>query len=132
MRIWLHIIRKWLAIGLCLSAPFFVQAKETRLQVSDTDVRNILDRLDSELKHANDYIAGRHVRIDSLRALLADDSQPSTLGEIAAQYTSFNNDSALVYYTKAYNAAKTEGIDSLATIYRLRRASLLPLGGFML
>lgn len=132
MRIWLHIIRKWLAIGLCLSALFFVQAKETRLQVSDTDVRNILDRLDSELKHANDYIAGRHVRIDSLRALLADDSQPSTLGEIAAQYTSFNNDSALVYYTKAYNAAKTEGIDSLATIYRLRRASLLPLGGFML
>lgn len=99
--------------------------------VSYSDVDAILLRLDKELKQSDSYKQIRQRRIDSIAALVNSPSDYGLLGELAAEYTSFNNDSALVNYSRAYDAAKEHGNDSLATLLRIRRAALLPLGGFM-
>lgn len=96
-----------------------------------SDVEKMLTRLDQELTHAEKYKQRRQHRIDSLAHLATAHRDYTTMGELARKYTSFNNDSALVAYSRAYTAALAANQDSLATLYRIRRAALLPLGGFM-
>lgn len=99
--------------------------------MSYSNVEKILTRLDHELAHADTYKQRRQQRIDSLAQLVRARGDYVTMGELAREYTSFNNDSALIVYSRAYTAAIASKQDSLATLYRIRRAALLPLGGFM-
>lgn len=96
------------------------------------DVDATLRRLDAELSRRTDYIASRQSSIDSLRHLLhgnpRDLSTIRTLGEL---YTSFNNDSALAVYRRGIAIADELGNDSIARRFRISRATLLPLAGFM-
>lgn len=118
-----------LLIGLCCMVATHVASA---MPMSDSDVQHILRRLDNELAIRDIYISHRQQLIDSLQAIhLAKPADLHTSSELAELYTSFNNDSALVVYTRAYETALASGQDSIATDFRLKRATLLPLGGFM-
>lgn len=94
--------------------------------------KRILQLLDDEIDNRQNYIDIRQHTIDSLRKVIARHSDDTrTLGTLASVYTSFNNDSALAVYDRAYNIAKTNGLDSTAMRFRINRASLLPLAGFI-
>lgn len=118
------------SVIVMLSASFVLSASN-RGNISYSDVDAILSRLDKELMQSDAYKNIRQHRIDSIAALLQSPSDFRHLGELAAEYTSFNNDSALVNYSRAYTSAMECGNDSVATLFRIRRAALLPLGGFM-
>ncbi len=126
-------IQRIKVILICLCAVIApVSAQDATGDVSYDDVRLMLDRLDDELNRADTYINLRHNRIDSLKSLMSKNPESSEiLGEIALEYTSFHNDSALINYTRAYESARKSGMDSLAAMHRVRRAALLPLGGFI-
>ncbi|MDY4810710.1 MAG: DUF6377 domain-containing protein [Muribaculaceae bacterium] len=117
--------------------------------ISDAEVESALDRLDRELTQRDEYVKLRTHRLDSLKAELARPAaragglRPLELTmEIAKGYNAFNNDSALLYYTRGYDAARalaeapTAAVsraqaDSLATEFRLRRACYLSMGGMV-
>lgn len=99
---------------------------------SHSSIDATLLRLDSELSRRNDYITHRQGSIDSLRHLLHRNSRNlSLLGQLAELYTSFNNDSALSVYERGVKIAHEQGLDSIALRFRISRATLLPLAGFM-
>ena len=50
---------------------------------------------------------------------------------MARDYSSFNNDSALYYYTQGLEKALSMGLDSLETEFRMRRAIYLSVGGYI-
>lgn len=122
-----HIALAVFMIVLCAPCIWSTHKKST----SYDNVEKILTRLDSELSNAEVYKQQRQHRIDSISRLITSPNHYMLMGELAREYTSFNNDSALVTYRRAYDAAIKAGEDSIATLYRIRRASLLPLGGFM-
>ena len=117
-------------VCLALSAPGF-RAMSQDKGISHSDVESILSRVDRELTHADSYKQRRQNSIDSMLSLVKVRPSYSLLSNLAQEYTSFNNDSALVFYQRAIDSATASGQDSLATLYRIRRISLLPLGGFM-
>lgn len=115
---------------------------------TDQEVERSLVILDNELRHRGDYLEKRVGRLDSLKrdrmALATKDTLRwlETTMEIAKGYNSFNNDSALVYYTKGYDAAldisrRRPGsrigqlADSLQAEFRIRRATYMSLSGFI-
>lgn len=96
----------------------------------DAELRHVLNELDRELELSTTYIDRHQAHIDSLRLR---EQSVATLDELARNYTSFNNDSALTAYDRAIELARSEGCaDSTVTRLRLSRAALMPLGGFML
>ncbi len=104
------------------------------ISTSDSQVAAILDSLDYEIANRDIYIGRRQQSIDSLRNLLStlpQDRQPDVIMQIAEKYRSFDNDSALIYLTKGYDLTLASGRDSLANIFRMQRAMLLPLAGFI-
>lgn len=106
------------------------------MPVTDKQVKDVLHRLDKELTKRDIYINARQARIDSLRALYTADANGDNawLGStmrLADEYTAFNTDSALYYYTKGYKRAKELNSDSLALVFRLQRVTYMPLVGFM-
>lgn len=106
------------------------------VSVSGHDIKKELKRLDRELKLRDTYIAGRQSLIDSLRHEVSRDSTHNAawLGKVmnlADSYNSFNMDSALYYYTAGYNRSTELNIDSLATAFKLRRASVYPVVAFI-
>lgn len=85
-----------------------------------------LDSLDSSLAIRHEIEAGRQRYIDSLVALQKNDTTRHCLiMEIGEAYTGFDNDSALVYFTRGVNLGAPENLP-----YRWKFASLLPLNGF--
>ena len=115
---------------------------------TDRDVERSLTQLDNELKHRDHYLEKRVSRLDSLkkvrRGLEGKDTVAwlETTMEIAKGYNSFNNDSAIIYYTKGYDAALeiatatppsplASTADSLQAEFRLRRATYMSLSGFV-
>lgn len=115
---------------------------------TDRDVERSLIQLDNELKHRDHYLEKRVSRLDSLkkvrRGLEGKDTVAwlETTMEIAKGYNSFNNDSAIIYYTKGYDAALeiatatppsplASTADSLQAEFRLRRATYMSLSGFV-
>ncbi len=120
----------------------------TASSFTDRDVERSLIQLDNELKHRDHYLEKRVSRLDSLkkvrRGLEGKDTVAwlETTMEIAKGYNSFNNDSAIIYYTKGYDAALeiatatppsplASTADSLQAEFRLRRATYMPLSGFV-
>ena len=99
-------------------------------------VEDALKRLDRELKSVDVYKQRREARIDSVKILRnrIDRSEPRWLDctmEIARSYNSFNNDSALAYYTEGLAIAEKVGSDSLIAEFRVRRATYLALSGYI-
>lgn len=115
---------------------------------TDRDVERSLTQLDNELKHRDHYLEKRVSRLDSLKKVRRGLEGKDTLAwlettmEIAKGYNSFNNDSAIIYYTKGYDAALeiatatppsplASTADSLQAEFRLRRATYMSLSGFV-
>ncbi|MDE6283678.1 MAG: hypothetical protein K2L97_06790 [Muribaculaceae bacterium] len=113
-----------------------------------TDVERSLTLLDREIGNRDTYYKRRVERLDSLKSSLGQLRSRDTIAwlgaimEIAKGYNSFNNDSALVYYTRGYDTALShatahkgtrigEVADSLAIEFRLRRATYMSLSGFV-
>ncbi|MDE5980154.1 MAG: hypothetical protein K2G84_09005, partial [Muribaculaceae bacterium] len=115
---------------------------------TDRDVERSLIQLDNELKHRGVYLEKRVNRLDSLKKVRKDLEGRDSLAwlettmEIAKGYNSFNNDSALIYYTKGYDAALematamppsrlAHAADSMQAEFRIRRATYMSLSGFI-
>lgn len=120
----------------------------TASSFTDRDVERSLIQLDNELKHRDHYLEKRVSRLDSLKKVRRGLEGKDTLAwlettmEIAKGYNSFNNDSAIIYYTKGYDAALeiatstppsplASTADSLQAEFRLRRATYMSLSGFV-
>lgn len=105
------------------------------IKITDRQVNSALIRLDKELNHRDTYISDRQARIDSINRLrnttTDGDMQLAALMSLADEYTSFNNDSAIVYYNHGFTLAEQLHRDSLATAFRLKRATYLPLAAFI-
>jgi len=100
------------------------------------DVNKALRQLDRELALRDTYKLHRELRIDSLKQKRAD-AAPQSAGwfdatmRIARGYSSFNNDSALAYYTEGLEFADRMGLDSISAEFRLRRAPYLSISGYV-
>ncbi len=103
--------------------------------ISDNDVKSILKRLDATLSERNEFIKSRQNRIDSLKIKYNDDCDKldwlDVAMELANEYNSFNNDSALYYYSRGLEHAQKIGLDTVAVKFRLNRAMNLPLAAFI-
>ncbi len=100
------------------------------------EVDRQLNRLDHELQKRDSYISERQNRIDSLRQVVINRGQHDRrwlddVMVLAANYNSFNIDSALYYYSAGYMRAQELGLDSLATVFKLQRATVYPVVGFI-
>lgn len=94
--------------------------------VDDTMVEDALRQLDMVLAERNSFIHGRQARIDSLRGILAIRPSAELVMDIAENYISFNNDSAIRYLQLGIDTYP--GVKGLP--FRWKQASLLPLSGF--
>lgn len=103
--------------------------------ISSADIDKTLKQLDSEIAKRSGYIAAREARIDSLRSMLAGNIPSGRYLDLIMQlgdmYSSFDNDSALVYFTRGYDKAMEAGDSVYAFRFRAQRATMLPLSGFV-
>ncbi len=106
------------------------------LDITDDQVEDALKMLDQQLKKRDIYIAARQGRIDSLHVSciagqVCDSIWFDATMKIADEYTVYNTDSALYYYTIGYERAVGLQLDSLSMVFKLKRAAYMPLVGFM-
>ena len=104
--------------------------------VGRNEVKKVLQQLDREIKLRDTYKNMRQMRRDSIRIQrnnVRTDSRRwfDLTMDIAGGYSSFDNDSALVFYTQWLVHASAIGNDSLATEFRLRRATYLSIAGYV-
>ena len=104
--------------------------------VGRNEVKKVLQQLDREIELRDTYKNMRQMRLDSIRIQrnnVRTDSRRwfDLTMDIAGGYSSFDNDSALVYYTQGLDHASAIGNDSLATEFRLRRATYLSIAGYV-
>lgn len=107
----------------------------TSSAISDADVEEVLNQLDHEIVKRSSYINAREVSIDSIRNRLTGNIPTERELELIMQlgdlYSSFNNDSALIYYTRGFEKARVDR-DSVNTFrFRAKRSTVLPLSGFI-
>jgi len=100
--------------------------------VGESDVEQILRRLDTELDASDSHIHERRTLIDSLKAsLTANRTNNSTRLDILLQlgdcYNAYRIDSALYFYGAGLEAARIIKADSAATRFAIRKATYLPL-----
>lgn len=127
---------KIVILSLLLVVSLVLPPAATSSLYSENDVESLLRGLDKELVRRDFYKVKRSDRIDSLKkscpAMGQDNGRwlERTM-EIAIEYNAFNNDSALVYYTKGLTRALALGNDTVAAEFRVRRATYLSLSGYM-
>lgn len=126
----------------------YVAAGAAASAISDSQVEDALRQLDLELTNRDRYIEERVAYLDSLkkaapRQLPADSlACLNTLMEIARGYSAFNNDSALMYYTRGYDLSLGiarsqpstrlgQQADSIQKNFRALRATYMSLSGFV-
>lgn len=118
-------------IILLFSPPVVNGAKITK-----EDMEISLHQLDKEISKRSDYIHSRQMRIDSLRNGMTANMPTPRLLELTMQlgdlYSSFDNDSALIYFTRGYDKALEAGDSINAFRFRAKRATMLPLSGFVM
>lgn len=106
------------------------------VSITKKDVENSLDMLDKEIAKRTDYIHSRETRIDSIRQRLAepisDQRQLDLTMQLGDLYSSFNNDSALIAYTRGLDKAREIGDSVNVFRFRVKRATILPLSGFVM
>lgn len=125
-------IIRYLALVLCASITF---NNSYALETSENEMRETLNRLDKEVAKRNVYISQRQSKIDSLKNILrkttnANEALSLKLA-IGDGYIAFNNDSAIAYYDHGYTQATALKKDSLSYVFKLKRATYLPLAGFI-
>lgn len=106
------------------------------IAVTPDNMNQALDELDRTLHMRATYNGMRQTRIDSIRehGLGQHDSSLSELRSImhlADEFSSFNNDSALIYYTHGLNRSIEAANDTFTVAFQLKRATYLPPGGFI-
>lgn len=105
------------------------------IKITDQQVHHALQRLDRELACREKYIAERQSRIDSINKICSNSTDPDKFLDatmkLADEYTSFNNDSAIFYYNHGCLKAEELNKDSLATAFKLKRSTYLPLAAFI-
>lgn len=110
---------------LAISAAASVKKAELDMAMRD---------LNSELERRNEYIERRQAHIDSLKAMISPAVEGirrlELLREIAGYYKSFNNDSALHYFSEGFDLALALGNETESNLFKLHRAMYLPLAGF--
>lgn len=114
-----------LTITIFLICSFKLAAIGTN--IDEHALNKSIAKLDHALDKREEIMASRQTTIDSLKSNYNLKHQAKTLMEIGDAYSSFSNDSALVYFDHAVNTANNEQDSILAII---KRASLLPLAGF--
>lgn len=104
--------------------------------VTSEDVSAILKRLDHELSHRDNYVAKRQRIIDSLRNRV--ERLPISVHErlesellLGENYSGFNADSAIYHYSHGLAVAQEIQADTMVALFQMRRATLLPLAGFI-
>lgn len=107
-----------------------------RSSVDRNEVKEVLEHLDREIELRDTYKDLRQSRLDSIRVkrngVKTDSPRWFDLTmDIAGGYSSFDNDSALVYYTQGLDHAASIGNDSLVDEFRLRRATYLSISGYV-
>lgn len=104
-------------------------------KITDAQVEEALEHLDMEISKRHEYISKKQHHIDSLRTLMnrvsTDMDRLNVIMEIGETYCAFDNDSALIYFTRGYDSAKDFGFEETATKFRILRATYLPLCGFI-
>lgn len=97
------------------------------------EVEQVLKRLDKEIARRNEYLWVRGQRIDSLKRLIAgrnhDQARLKIVVKLGDTFAPFNNDSALNYYDEGYRTSISAGLDSFATVFKMRRAVCMALAG---
>lgn len=113
----------------------FINVSGFAIGVSDADVKKVLNELDEALSKRRVFVEKRIESIDSLKKLYYStdiiNAQLDVIMQIADSYNGFDNDSALHYYSKGLDMALHNGVDSIALKFRLNRAVILPLAGFI-
>ncbi len=98
------------------------------------DVDTVLNRLDREIVVRDRYLTAKRRAIDSLKLDLKESAdvkrKVATYERLGRNYTAYNNDSALFFFTEGRTMAAKSGLDSMAMAIDLRRISLMPLAGF--
>lgn len=115
---------------------------------TEKDVERSLRQLDYVMRRRDEFKQRRVRHLDSLKTARNRVARVDSIGwlertmEIAKGYTSFNNDSALLYFTDGYNMARDVAsrhpgspvgntADSLGMEFRMRRATYLSVSGFV-
>uniref|UniRef100_UPI002631DFC9 DUF6377 domain-containing protein n=2 Tax=uncultured Muribaculum sp. TaxID=1918613 RepID=UPI002631DFC9 len=95
------------------------RASDIPIIVSSENIENVLEQLDEVLENRNVYITSRLNRIDSIKSLpVGIGREAYRMLEIGKEYESFNNDSALVYFRKGYELARS--VDDMPLRLELR------------
>lgn len=122
----------FISIFIILIAVLQIKA----LSITDSQVDQVLKRLDEELVKRDVYTDARQARIDSLKELylkytINDSVWLTSTMHLAEEYTAFNTDSALYYFTIGGNRARELQMDSIAMAFKIQKATYLPLVGFI-
>lgn len=137
-------ISAFLLLLSLLSAVPLLQASA----FTEKDVERSLRQLDYVMSRRDEFKQRRVRHLDSLKTVRNRVARVDSIGwlertmEIAKGYTSFNNDSALLYFTDGYNMARDVAsrhpgspvgntADSLGMEFRMRRATYLSVSGFV-
>lgn len=137
-------ISAFLLLLSLLSAVPLLQASA----FTEKDVERSLRQLDYVMRRRDEFKQRRVRHLDSLKTARNRVARVDSIGwlertmEIAKGYTSFNNDSALLYFTDGYNMARDiasrhpgspvgNTADSLGMEFRMRRATYLSVSGFV-
>ncbi len=137
-------ISAFLLLLFLLSAVPLLQASA----FTEKDVERSLRQLDYVMRRRDEFKQRRVRHLDSLKTARNRVARVDSIGwlertmEIAKGYTSFNNDSALLYFTDGYNMARDVAsrhpgspvgntADSLGMEFRMRRATYLSVSGFV-
>lgn len=107
--------------SLCLSISSIHAAG---IKISQKEIDKTLTKLDRTLDSREEFIAARQRCIDSLKQR---PHELSTLMDIGDAYSSFDNDSAIAYFSLGEHNAGTR-VEAMK--FRLRMLPLLPLAGY--
>lgn len=106
------------------------------ITIKERDVKEALERLDKELSRRQMYIDERQNHIDSVKKMFfkaktGGDEWYRLAMDLGDSYTSFNTDSALIYYYQGYEVAKVAGDSMEMKRFCLQHSVLLPLTGLV-
>lgn len=95
----------------------------------------VLTQLDRDLKSRETYIETKKRNIELIKdSLSRTESEPNRQPfymKLGDTYASFNNDSCLLYYSKGYDYARSTGNWEDEVKFRVKRAVMLPLSGYI-
>ncbi len=101
---------------------------------AEYDIEGVLDKLDDAVANSDFYYRRRAYCIDSIKKSMPDSTVSLRIARyerIGDEFSLFDNDSVLIYYSRGLNAAIECGCDSLIDVFRLKLSSHMPIAGFV-